>query len=235
MQTLFRLFLILFIASAIFSVFYFNLFHYLSFSALKTHRYDLLRWTEQHYAIVVLCFMAIYFAITALSIPGPAALTIMAGFLFGPWFGTLYVIVAATLGAIVIFLIVRFVLTDWFTNKTGKWVHKMQHGFQNNAVSYLFFLRLVPLFPFFIVNAVPALLNVKLRTFSYTTFLGIIPGTFVYVLVGNGLGHVFDSGQQPNLGIIFEPPILIPILALAILALVPIVYKKLRKRRHEKS
>ena len=173
--------------------------------------------------------MAIYFAITALSIPGPAALTIVAGFLFGPWFETLYVIVAATLGAMVIFLIVRFVLTDWFTNKTGKWVQKMQQGFQKNAVSYLFFLRLVPLFPFFIINAVPALLNVKLRTFSYTTFFGIIPGTFVYVLVGNGLGHVFDSGQQPNLFIIFEPPILIPILALTILALVPHCVQKIQE------
>ena len=93
----------------------------------------------------------------------------------------------------------------------------------------MLFLRLVPIFPFFIVNIVPALLDLRLRVFALATLLGIIPATFVYILVGNGLGSILKTGQEPNLGIIFQPEVLIPLLALAALSLVPIIYKKLKK------
>jgi len=93
------------------------------------------------------------------------------------------------------------------------------------------FLRLVPLFPFWVVNIVPALLDVRLRVFVLATFLGIIPGSFVYILVGNGLDSVLNAGKEPNFGIIFQPEVLIPILALALLSLVPILYKKLRSKK----
>ena len=105
----------------------------------------------------------------------------------------------------------------------------MEAGFQKNAFSYLMVLRLVPLFPFFLVNLAPAFLGVKLRTFMVATFFGIIPGTFVFASVGNGLGAIFDEGGEPNLGIIFQPEVLGPILALAALSLVPVIYKRFSK------
>ena len=110
-------------------------------------------------------------------------------------------------------------------------VRRMEEGFRRNALSYLLVLRLVPLFPFWMVNLVPAFLGVNLRTYLIGTFLGIIPGGFVYASVGNGLGAVFDAGGTPDLGIIFEPEILIPIIGLALLSLLPIAYRMVRKAR----
>ena len=106
----------------------------------------------------------------------------------------------------------------------------MEDGFRDNALSYMLFLRLVPLFPFWLVNLVPAFLGVPLGTYVLGTFLGIIPGTVVYCLVGNGLGAVFDRGGEPDLSLIFEPQILAPIVGLAVLSLIPIVYKKVKRR-----
>ncbi len=107
----------------------------------------------------------------------------------------------------------------------------MEAGFQKNALNYLLVLRLVPLFPFWLVNLVPAFLGVPLRTYILGTFLGIIPGTFVYASVGNGLGAVFDMGEKPDLGIILSPEVFGPLLGLAALSLVPIAYRKFRHRR----
>ncbi len=221
---------IFFIAIAIFAVFYFRLNTYLSFEALKTHRHLLLAWTQQHYLLMVLAYIGIYTVAVALSVPGAVFLTLAGGFLFGLWMGTLYVIFSATLGASLLFLIVQNALGDWFAKKMGRWISKMQRGFQQNALQYLLILRLVPLFPFWVVNIVPALLNINKITFIVATFFGIIPGSFVYVMVGNGLGHIFDSGQSPNLGIIFELPVLLPLIGLALLSLIPIFYKRLRKK-----
>jgi len=107
----------------------------------------------------------------------------------------------------------------------------MERGFQENALSYLLVLRLVPIFPFWVVNLVPALLGVPARTFVIGTFFGIIPGTAVYSSVGNGLGAVFDSGGRPDLGIIFEPQVFAPLVALAALSLVPVIYKRVKARQ----
>ena len=99
-----------------------------------------------------------------------------------------------------------------------------------NAVSYLLFLRLVPLFPFWLINIAAAFFGVSARVFVLTTFFGILPGSFVYVLLGNGLGFLFDQGKTPNMNIIFRPSILVPILGLAILSLIPIIYKRIKAR-----
>ena len=111
----------------------------------------------------------------------------------------------------------------------------MEAGFQKNAFNYLMFLRLVPAFPFWLVNLVPALLDVKLTTYVTATFLGIIPGTFVFAFVGAGLGSVFESGTEPDLGLIFEPQVLLPILALAGLSVVPVVHRKLKSKDKDKD
>ncbi|MCR9191126.1 MAG: TVP38/TMEM64 family protein [Gammaproteobacteria bacterium] len=211
--------------------FYFHLYRYLSFDNLKMHRAILLDWTNQHFFQAILGFMLIYTVAVAISIPGAAFLTVLSGFLFGPLIGSVIVVIAATLGACIVFIAVELAFHDWMEKKAAKWLRSMKQGFQNNAFSYLLFLRLIPIFPFWLINIVPALLGISKRIFITATFIGIIPGSFVYTLVGNGLGHVFDANKTPTLSIIFEPEILIPILALAILSLVPIAYKRFKRQK----
>jgi uncharacterized membrane protein YdjX (TVP38/TMEM64 family) len=174
--------------------------------------------------------MAIYAAVIALSVPGGAVLTIAGGFLFGTLPATLYVVVAATLGATILFLIARTALGDPLRARAGPWLRRMEAGFAENALSYLLVLRLIPIFPFWLVNLVPAFLGVGLGTYVLGTFFGIIPGSFVYASVGNGLGAVFDAGETPDVGIIFEPSILVPIVGLAVLALLPVAHRKFKAR-----
>lgn len=210
------------------SFFYFHLYHFLTFNALKDYRQQLLNWTETHYLATVVSFIGLYIIAVAASIPGAVFLTLGGGFLFGVVLGTVYVVIAATLGAVVLFLAVKTTLGPWFAKRASGWVKKFEQGFKKNAFNYLLTLRFIPLFPFWLVNIASALLDVPLSTFVCATVLGIIPGSLVYVLLGNSLGYVFDRGQTPNLGIIFTLPILLPLIALGLLSLLPIAYKSLK-------
>ena len=218
---------------AIGAFFALGLHHYLSFETLRQHREQLLALVEQHPVLTPLAFMAVYAAVIALSVPGGAVLTIAGGFLFGIVPATLYVVVGATLGATIVFLIARTALGDALRAKAGPRIRRMEEGFREDALSYLLVLRLIPIFPFWLVNIVPAFLGVPLRTYVLGTLVGIIPGSFVYASVGNGLGAVFDAGGTPDLGIIFKPAILLPIVGLAGLALLPIAYRRFKARRRE--
>ncbi len=209
---------------------YFDLYQYFSFEQLKLHRAELISWTQNNLSLALLTFAGVYILAVAVSIPGAWFLTLTSGFLFGPFIGTAVVVLSATLGAFCVYLAVRFALRDWVTEQTTKWLKKMEKGFQEDAFSYLLFLRLVPLFPFWLVNIVPALLGVSARTFVLATFLGIIPGSFVYVLVGHGMGHAFDANQTPSLAILKDPVVLLPLLGLGLLALVPMLYRKFKKK-----
>jgi uncharacterized membrane protein YdjX (TVP38/TMEM64 family) len=213
---------------AIVAAFALGLDDYLSLDQLERHRAQLLDWVDRHPGSAPLAFMLIYAAAVALSIPGGAILTMTGGFLFGVVAGTCYVVIAATVGATIVFLIARTALGDSLRRKAGPGVRRMEAGFRENALNYLLFLRLIPLFPFWLVNLVPALLGVPLTTYVAATLLGIIPGGLVYASVGNGLGALFDAGGRPDLGIIFEPEIILPILGLAVLAILPVAYKKIR-------
>ena len=201
----------------------------LSFDTLRENRDVLQSYVAENPAISVLVFCTIYTFSVALSLPIGAILTISGGFMFGVWLGTTYVVIAATLGAVIIYLAARYAFYDLMHAKAGNAIRKMEEGFSENAFSYLMVLRLIPIFPFWLVNLVPALLGVKIRSFVFGTMLGIIPGTFVFASIGDGLGALFDQGKTPDLGIIFEPRILTPIIGLAVLALLPVAYKKLRK------
>ncbi len=227
------LLVILLICLALF--FYFRLDRYLSFESLKTHREMLLVWMEQNFLMVFLSFMAIYALSVAISIPGATFLTITAGFLFGPILGTIAVVISATTGAFIVFLAVELAFREWVAKKAIKWLKKMEKGFQENAFSYLLFLRLIPLFPFWALNIVSALLGMRKSTYVLATFLGIIPGSFVYVMVGDGLGHVLDAHEKPKLDIIFDPQILLPILALAFLSILPTLYKKFIRKKQGRA
>ena len=204
---------------------------YVTFEALRENRETLNAFVADNGAFAALVYVAIYAAAVAFSLPGGAIMTLAGGFLFGAAYGTMVVVVAATLGATALFLIARSALGDLLRAKAGPFVRKMEAGFQDNALSYLLVLRLVPAFPFWVVNLVPALLGVKLSTYVLGTAIGIIPGTFVFATFGAGLGSVFDQGGEVSVKAILTPEIIAGLVGLAVLALVPVVVKKLRGRK----
>jgi uncharacterized membrane protein YdjX (TVP38/TMEM64 family) len=199
---------------------------YLSFEALRNHRERMVGWYNHHYLMTVVLFILTYTLVVALSLPGAIWMTFAGGFIFGPLQATTYVVFSATLGAFIVFVLAKFCLLDFFKAKTGKAIKKLEDGFKSNALSYLLFLRLVPVFPFWLINLVPAFLGVPARTFIIGT-LGIIPGTAVFCSVGSGLGIILDGDDMLDpLEILLRPEIIGPITGLGILSLIPIVYKK---------
>ncbi len=219
------------LAVGLIAFFAFGLHDYLSFDKLHQHRETLVEFVAAHGVLAVILYLLCYATVIAFSLPGGAIMTITGGFLFGTLAGTVYTVLAATVGASVLFLAARTALGDLLRAKAGPAVRKMEAGFRENALSYLLALRLIPLFPFWLVNLVPALLGVPFRVYLIGTFFGIIPGCFVFASVGNGLGTVFAAGRTPDINIIFAPEILIPIIGLALLALAPVAYKKYFPKR----
>lgn len=208
-----------------------DLHSYLSLEALRDHRVALSAFVADNRLLAILTFMALYAVAIALSVPGGLVLTVAGGFLFGALTATAYVVVAATLGATAIFLAARTALGDSLRRRAGPWLARMESGFRENAFSYLLVLRLIPIFPFFVVNLVPAFLGVGLRTYVVATFLGIIPGSYVYALVGAGLGSVFEQGGDITLGGVFTPEVIGALVGLSLLSLLPVAYKRWRGRR----
>jgi uncharacterized membrane protein YdjX (TVP38/TMEM64 family) len=198
----------------------------LSLAGLQQHRHALQDLVASYPLLAPLAFVAVYAAATALSLPGALFLTLSGGFLFGTWLGGLLSVVGATGGACALFLIARSSLGAALRERAGPWLQRLEAGFRRDAFSYLLVLRLVPLFPFWLVNLVPALLDVPLATFALATFLGIIPGGLVYAGVGSGLGTVLDRGGEPDLGLILEPHVILPLIGLAALALLPVLYRR---------
>lgn len=204
----------------------------LSFDALAEHREQLLAWRDNNYAVTVLVFILVYAMMVAFSLPGATVATLTGGFLFATFPGTLYNVIGATSGAIAIFLAARWGLGEQLASRLDRsegWVKRFKEGIDRSQWEVLFLMRLVPVVPFFVANLVPALVGVPLSRYAISTFLGIIPGAIVYTSVGAGLSEVFAAGEAPNLGIIFEPHILLPILGLAALAALPLVLKNFRK------
>ncbi|MCC1494160.1 TVP38/TMEM64 family protein [Cognatishimia sp. F0-27] len=212
----------------------FTLKDYLSFETLRENREALLAFRDANYALTVGLFIAAYVAIVAFSLPGATVATLTGGFLFATFPGALFNIVGATLGASAIFLAARWGLGERLAARmeaSDGVVKRIKDGIDENQWSMLFLIRLVPAVPFFVANLVPAFVGVPLWRFVVTTFLGIIPGAVVYTSVGAGLGEVFERGETPDLGIIFEPHILLPILGLCVLAALPILLKAVRGKK----
>ena len=206
----------------------------LSFEALRDNRDTLLALRDSHYAATIAGFVALYVLIVAFSLPGATMATLTGGFLFGTWVGTVVNVSAATLGAVLIFSAVRIGfgarLAARMENSPGL-VGRIKQGIDTNQWSMLFLIRLVPAVPFFVANIVPALVGVPLVRFAVSTFLGIIPAGLVYTSVGAGLGDVFAAGARPDLGVIFQPHILGPLLGLCALALLPVGLSVWRGRK----
>jgi uncharacterized membrane protein YdjX (TVP38/TMEM64 family) len=158
-------------------------------------------------------------------------MTIAGGFLFGTLLTASLVVVSATIGATILFIVAKTALGDALRAKAGPWMSKMAQGFQENALSYLLFLRLVPAFPFFVVNLVPAFLGVPLTTYVIGTFFGIIPGTLAFAFFGASVGELLDSSEAFSLSMVLTPRLWAALIALGLIALLPIAYKKWKSRR----
>ena len=207
---------------------------HLSFEALARNREALIAVRDAHYAATLAAFVAAYVAIVALSLPGGTVATLTGGFLFATFPGALYNVVAATIGATAIFAAARWGLGERLAARMSAGeglVRRIKEGIDRNQWSMLFLIRLVPVVPFFVANLVPALVGVPMHRFVVSTALGIIPATVVFTSVGAGLGEIFARGETPDLGVIFEPHVLGPILGLAALAALPIAVRAVRGRR----
>lgn len=205
--------------------------HYLTFESLKKYYMSIQSYAEQHAVLTPFLFILIYIALTALSIPGAVFLSLLGGFIFSQPFSTLYVVFSATIGAALLFLAARFALRDFFKKKAGPTLKKMEKGFKENAVSYLLFLRFVPIFPFWLVNLAPAFFQVSLATFIWTTFVGIIPGSFVFTEAGSGIAEIFEKNESFSVSALFNTKVKIALIGLGIISLIPIVYKKIKKKK----
>lgn len=202
-----------------------GLHHAVSLENFKAHKSEIREYTLQNPALSVAAFSALYIISVALSLPIASLLTFIGGFLFGQWLGTLYVVVSATIGAILIFLTARSSLGESLRRKAGPLYEKVQKDMNENAFSYLLGLRLMPVFPFFVINILPALFNVRLKTYIAATFLGILPGSFVYVNVGRALG------EADNLRDLVSGSVLLAFTLLGVFALIPVAYKKISLRK----
>ena len=206
----------------------FFLSDYLSFDTLRDNREALIDFRDDNYLLTVLIFVTVYILIVGFSLPGGTIATLTGGFLFGTVFGVLFNVTGATIGAAVIFLAARYGFGETLGAKmegSKGAVKKIKDGIDENQWSMLFIIRLVPIVPFFMANLIPSFMQVPLHRFVISTFFGIIPASIVFTSIGAGLGEVFAAGETPNLGIIFEPHILLPILGMAALSLVPVVLK----------
>nr|WP_153341040.1 VTT domain-containing protein [Roseospira navarrensis] len=202
----------------------------LSFETLSTHHETIRAWVTNHQGLAMVAFVAAYVGIVAFSVPGAVWMSIAGGYLFGTALATLLIVTGATAGATGIFLAARFVFGEAWRARVKGSIARLETGFRENAFSSLLVLRLVPLFPFWLVNLVPAFVGVPTRTYVLATALGIIPGAAVYASVGNGLEAVLAAGGRPDLGLIYDPEIFAPLLGLAALALVPTLYKRWKGR-----
>ncbi|MEM6650075.1 MAG: TVP38/TMEM64 family protein [Pseudomonadota bacterium] len=190
-------------------------------------------WIEDNRLLAVMAFIAVYTGAVAISFPGATILTIAGGFLFGQWLGTASVVIAATSGAVIIFILAKTAFGDSLASKAGGFVKKMEQGFREDELNYMFLLRLVPAFPFFAVNIAAGLLNVKLQNYVIGTFFGIIPGSFVYVSIGNAISKGTATLADTGLVAVFQQPaVYLPFIGLAALGALPIILKKIGVKKN---
>ena len=207
-----------------------GLHHFLSFEALTTHYGALRLYVENQLFFAALIFALSYVGAVAFSLPIASLLTLAGGALFG-WLAAPLIIISATIGAALVFLAAKTVLAELLAARAGPFLKKLEAGFQDNAFQYLLALRLIPVAPFWVVNIVPALVGMRLPSYMAATALGIIPGTAVYVSVARGFDHVLRQGQTPDLSTLSDPQVILPLIALGVLALVPIIVKKWRQKQ----
>jgi uncharacterized membrane protein YdjX (TVP38/TMEM64 family) len=218
------------IAAGMAAAFLSGLHRHLGWEALRDARFALLDLVAAHPVAAPAAYVLAYVCVTAFSLPGAAAMTLAGGFLFGTLAGGGLAVVGATIGATAVFAAARTALGDRLRLRAGGMVARIEEGFRRDAASYLLFLRLVPAFPFFVVNIAAALLGARPAIFVATTLVGIVPGTLVFASIGAGLGSVFDAGARPDLSVALSWPVLGPLLGLGLLALLPVAWRRIAGR-----
>jgi uncharacterized membrane protein YdjX (TVP38/TMEM64 family) len=224
-NTWLKLLILALFVGAIVAFFAFGGQKHLTLDTIKSNRDTLLGFARDHQLAMIGIAFLVYSVAVACSLPGAVVLSLTCGFLFGRWVGSLVIVAAATLGATLVFVAARYLIADWARSKMGALGQKINEGFSENAFNYMLFLRLVPAFPFFLVNLAPAFTNIKVPTYVLATAIGIIPGTFVFANLGETLGTI-DS-----LSGLVSRETLVAFALLGVLALVPIVIKKLKSKR----
>lgn len=217
--------ILLVVAAGVYSL---GLHRHLSLDALRDNRGVLLELVNSHYVIAAVGFAGLYAAVVALSLPAGTVLTVAGGLLFGIPAGVVLTVLGATAGAAIVFLVARSAAGDALRTKAGPFVASMAEGFRKDAFNYLLFLRLVPAFPFWVVNLAPALLGMRIVPYVVGTALGIIPGTTVFSLFGASLGEVFDRGGEVSLKSVVSPTMISAFVGLGLLSLLPIAIRRLR-------
>lgn len=213
------------VLGGIIAFFYFDFTRYLSLENLRDHQQLLTTWTRGHVALAVMVYIVSYVCTILFAMPTSGVFMLTAGLMFGFRLGFVCALISALLGAILFFLIIKYTLSDWVRNKMGERVKNFEKGFQQDAFHYILTLRLIPVFPFSIVNLASALFNVKLRSFSLATVLGLLPATFIYVSIGGNLSVIFSQQATLDVNMFFQPRIIVMFLAMALLAIMPVVYK----------
>jgi uncharacterized membrane protein YdjX (TVP38/TMEM64 family) len=234
-----RLALIGAFAALIAAFFAYDLDALISYQGLAENEAALKRAVADNLLVTILAYMAVYITAVAFSLPGALWLSLAGGLMFGTWAGGLIIIFAATIGASGLFVVARYIVGDALRARGGsKWgpsLQKFEAAFNRDAWSYMLILRLLPIFPFFIVNLGAALVGVRFPVFLLTTFFGIMPGTFVFASIGNGISVLLQAGQQPDLSVMTDPQILGPLVALALLSLAPVLWRKFNSAKEDNS
>jgi uncharacterized membrane protein YdjX (TVP38/TMEM64 family) len=212
------------IAAAIVAIRVFGFDQLLSLETFRQYRDQFLEFTAQHYIPTVAVFILVYIITVALSIPGATILTLTSGFLFG-FFGVIYVNIGATTGAILAFLVARYLIGNWVQKRYAEKLESFNREIADNGYNYLLTLRFIPLFPFFLINIFAGLTRVPLATFAWTTMVGILPGSFVYIYTGRQLGMIDKPGD------ILSWQIILAFVLLGLLALSPVLIKKIMKKK----
>lgn len=217
---------------------WFGWLDYISLSAITMHRQKLAGLVDSHLLLSLVIYFLVYAALVAISFPGASLMTLVAGLLFGGMLGGLVTVFAATSGAVLIFLVARSSFGDFLEQRASGYAGKLIAGFQKDSFNYLLSLRLTPVFPFWVINIVPAILNMRLRPYALATFLGIIPGTLAYAFIGAGLASVIEAQEKAHpgcgaagnctidVGALVTPQLLIALVALGVIALIPVIVKR---------
>jgi uncharacterized membrane protein YdjX (TVP38/TMEM64 family) len=200
---------------------------YLTLENLKRYQYNIEQIVVHHYVLSVLFYISLYIASTALAIPGGLVLSLAGGLFFHTWPGVIYVNIGATVGAILAFFFARYILGDWVQKRYSMQLQSFNDEFANNGHIYLLSVRLIPVFPFFLINLLSGLTRVRLKTFVWTTSLGILPASLIYTFAGSRVGNVTSPRD------ILSRPMLSALILLAMLVLVPVLWTKLKPRRQQ--
>lgn len=226
MKRFYRVIPLLLIVILFFIAYKLQLTDHLNFANLKKHYLQLANYVDLHFGLSVFIFCLIYILVVVTSIPGATILSLLGGFLFGSILGTVLAITCATIGATLLFLAVKIALGEIVSNKIGNQVRFFKKNLEANSLYYLLSLRLLPIFPFFLINLACGIVNISLRNFVIATFFGIIPGTFVYVNIGSSLNSVFEQSSNTfQISSLISPQIIIALVLVGILSLIPVIIK----------